>query len=165
MDKQQSFTLFLHPNKPSGLHLNKTISSPSQNYRENLLRRWVWVLVHQKFGRIPITFRTFISVWLCRWSQRKYNWSTVYTMAKDVGVYLEFLRTMSPFLMNPQNDWCRQEAPIPSQVILNLPILSRKSCWVLRNYVKQSSNQTKTDLLCQIDKPYYLWICVHESSN
>lgn len=52
----------------------------------------------------------------------------VYTLPKDVGIYLEFLRTMSSFLMDLQNDWSRQEAPLPFQVILSLPILSRKSC-------------------------------------
>lgn len=138
----------------------------SQNYRGNLLRRWV--LVHQKLGGKPITFHGFISVWL--WDGLRESTTEVlgiapvYKLPKDVGIYLEFLRTMSSFLMDLQNDCCRQE-PLPAfHITLSLPISSRKSFQVLRNYAKQSSYQIQPELLRQIDKPYYLWTCVRESS-
>lgn len=112
----------------------------------------------------------FSQLYLCltlRWSQRKCNWSTGHCPCVQTAKgcqYLEFLRTMSSFLMDLQNDCCRQEPLLPFQVTLSLPIFSRKSFQVLRNYAKQSSYQTQPELLCQIDKPYYLWTRVHESS-
>lgn len=128
----------------------------SQNYRENLPRRRV--SVYQKLWGKPTTFHSFISVWLCRWSQRKYSWSTGHSPCVHTakGCCLGFLRNLSSFLMDLQNDWWRQQALLSLQVILSLPILSSKYCRILRNYTKPSSYQTQRDLLCQIDKPYYL---------